>query len=181
MRSQALLDIARSAPKREGVLKLIVLRLPGEGRSLPESARLSPGLGLEGDRWGLKADRVLSAEVSLMNARFIEAAAERPERRGLSGDNLVVDLDLSVENLPPGSRLRVGEALLELSGHPHHGCSKFQRHYGREVRELVDSPEGVSLRLRGVYARIVEGGLVRLGDALMTEPSRSSEGPPRPA
>lgn len=177
---QTLLAAARSAPKTEGVLKLIVLRLPGEGRRLPQSARLVPGAGLQGDRWGLKADRALSAEVSLMNARFIEAAGG-PEKRSLSGDNLLVDLDLSRKNLPPGSRLRVGEALLELTDHPHHGCSKFQRHYGREVRELVDSPEGVSLRLRGVYARIVEGGTVRLGDALRSEAPRSSEGPPRPA
>jgi MOSC domain-containing protein YiiM len=178
-----LLEAARSAPKDEGLLKLIVLRLPGSGRSLPERAALVPGSGIEGDRWGLKTERSPSSEVSMMNARFIEAAAGSVERMSLSGDNLLVDMDISRSNLPTGARLRVGSAVLELTDHPHHGCSKFERHYGKSVRELVDSPEGCALRLRGVYARVVEGGEVRCGDvvSVSSREPQPSEGRLRPA
>lgn len=158
------MEAALASPKDAGTLERIVLRLPDKTHLTPAHAVISAVGGVEGDRWGLKPDPDLSMQVSLINARFIDAAGGSPERAALSGDNLAVDLDIGFGNLPVGARLRVGAAVLEITDHPHKGCSLFERHYGKPARDLVDSAEGRSLRLRGVYARVVTGGEVKLGD-----------------
>ncbi|MBU2572834.1 MAG: MOSC domain-containing protein [Elusimicrobia bacterium] len=164
MDPHALIKSVLASPKDAGTLKLIVLRLADKRRLMPPRAVISAAGGVEGDRWSLKPGPDPSMQVSLINARFIEAAAGGPDRAGLSGDNLAVDLDISEGNLPAGTRLRVGAAVLEITGHPHKGCGLFERRYGKPARDLVDSAEGRALRLRGVYARVVTGGEVRLGD-----------------
>ena len=104
-----------------------------------------------------------------MNARFLEVISESPERMNLAGDNLIVDLDLSESNLPAGTRLRIGETVVEVTSLPHTACKKFHGRYGKEAQVLANSAEGRALRLRGLYARIVQGGEVRLGDAVRKE------------
>ena len=164
-----ILNAVKASPKDAGVLKLIVLRLPGEQRSTPRQARLIAERGVEGDRWNLKSDANPLAQVSVMNTRFLEAIAGDGERMTLAGDNLIVDLDLSDSNLPAGTRLRVGAAVIELTGHPHTGCAKFDRRYGKTMLDLTNSVEGRALRLRGVYARVVRGGEIHVGDSVRKE------------
>ena len=169
MDSQALLDAVRASPKDGGVLKLIVLRLPNDQRHMPQQATLSAEGGVAGDRWSLKTNPDPLAQISVMNSRFLEAIAGEAERMSLAGDNLIVDLDLHEDNLPPGTRLRIGRALVEVTNVPHTGCSKFERRYGKAVLDLTNTPEGSAMHLRGVLARVIQGGEVQVGDAIHKE------------
>ena len=164
-----ILNAVKASPKDAGVLKLIVLRLPDEQRHTPAQAVISVTHGVEGDRWNLKANANPLSQVSVMNARFLEAIAGEAGRMNLAGDNLVVDLDLHESNLPAGTRLRIGQAVIEVTDSPHTACGKFERRYGTAMRDLTNSPEGCALRLRGLYARVIHGGEVRLGDAVHKE------------
>lgn len=170
MDSTVLLDHVRASPKDNGVLKLIVLRLPNEQRRTPSQAILSAANGVEGDRWSLKSNPNPLSQVTVMNVRFLEAIAGDEERMNLAGDNLIADLDLRESNLPAGTRLRIGQAVIEVTDRPHTACAKFERRYGKTMRDLTDSPEGLALRLRGLCARVIHTGEVRLGDIVSKEP-----------
>ncbi len=98
--------------------------------------------------------------------RLAALVAGERERWPLAGDQLYVDLDLAVDNLPPGTRLAVGMAVIEITPHPHTGCAKFSARFGSDALRFVNSPDGRALRLRGINARVVEAGIVRLGDAI---------------
>jgi MOSC domain-containing protein YiiM len=106
------------------------------------------------------------AQVTVMNVRAVALVAGERERWPLAGDQLYVDLDLSLENLPAGSRLAVGDAVLEVTSDPHTGCAKFSARFGSDALRFVNSPDGRALRLRGLNARVVEPGTVRPGDAV---------------
>jgi len=173
MDSRAILDHVRDSPKDDGILKLIVLRLPNEQRRMPSQVMLSATSGVEGDRWSLKPNPNPLAQVSVINARFLESIAGDAARMNLAGDNLIVDLDLHEANLPAGTRLRIGQAVIEVTDLPHTACAKFERRYGKIMRDLADTPEGLALRLRGLYARVVHEGEVRLGDIVSKEPSHA--------
>lgn len=162
---QAGLDHVRNAPADDGVVELVVRR-PSEGeRELLDEGELTAAAGLVGDRWptsggGSNPD----VQITLMNARVAALVAGLRERWPLAGDQLYVDLDLSVDNLPPGTRLACGSAVLEITAEPHTGCAKFSARFGSEALKLVNQPPGRLLRLRGVNARVVEDGAVRPGD-----------------
>jgi MOSC domain-containing protein YiiM len=154
------------SPREEGRVEMVVRR-PVEGeREVLTEARIEPGLGVVGDRWAAKPTRSPDAEVTLMNARCIALLAGDVDRWPLAGDQLYVDFDLSVANLPPGTRLSVGEAVLEVSEKLHRGCAKFSARFGPEALRLVRSDEGMAARLRGMNARVVHGGVVRAGDPI---------------
>jgi MOSC domain-containing protein YiiM len=169
MNTHAILDLVRASPKDAGVLKLIVLRLPGEERRAPQQVLLSADTGVEGDRWSAGKTPDPLAQVSVMNARFLEAVAGDAERMTFAGDNLIVDFDLSESNLPAGARLRIGQAIIEVTELPHTGCKKFDRRYGKAALDLTNSAEGRALRLRGFYARVVRGGEIHIGDIIQKE------------
>ncbi|MBA2327844.1 MAG: MOSC domain-containing protein [Actinobacteria bacterium] len=157
------LDEVRAAPADDGRVELIARRPAVDERELLDEAVLTPEEGLVGDSWrerGSERDR----QLTVMNVRAAALVAVDPERRPLAGDQLYVDLDLGDANLPPGSRLEVGSAVIEITEPPHRGCSKFAARFGRDALRLVNSPEGVELNLRGVNARIVTAGTVRVGD-----------------
>ena len=161
------LDIVRGAPGDDGVLELIARRPAVGERELLEEGELDAEHGLVGDSWGLRGRHPNPrAQVTLMSARAAALVAGDRERWPLAGDQLYVDLDLSGENLPPGTRLAIGSAVLEVSDLPHLGCGKFTERFGEEARELVNSPVGVALNLRGINAQIVQSGSVRRGDAV---------------
>lgn len=170
---EAGLDEIRAAPSAHGTVELIVRRPAEDEREVLSEGILDLDEGLVGDSWHARGSRRRPdgsanplAQVTLMNARAIALIAGDRERWGLAGDQLYVDLDLGVENLPPGSRLAVGSAVLELTEEPHTGCAKFSRRFGSDALRFVNSPAGRSLRLRGANARVVEPGTVAVGDAV---------------
>ncbi len=161
----AALDDIRRSPAEHGRLELIVRRLPAEGaRDELGEAMLDVEQGLVGDRWHATGTPSLDTQLTLMNARVIAAVAGAPERRALAGDQLYVDLDLSETNLPPGSRLAIGESVIEVTAEPHTGCARFSARFGSDAVKFVNKPPGRELRLRGLNARVVTPGAIRVGD-----------------
>jgi MOSC domain-containing protein YiiM len=159
------LDAIRRAPTDDGRVEMIVRRPAVDAREVVDSGRIEPGGGLEGDSWGARPHPQPEAEITLMSARAVSLFADGDrDRWPLAGDQVYVDLDLSHTNLPAGTRLRVGDALLEVSGRPHTGCNKFSARFGDEALAFVNSDEGKALRLRGVNCAVIEGGNVRTGD-----------------
>ena len=165
------LDEIRRSPADRGLVELIVRRPAIEERELLAEATIDETAGLVGDNWvckpaGSTKDRTPDpdAQLTLMNARVASLVAGHPERRALAGDQLYVDLDLSGRNVPPGTRLRVGSALLEVTALPHRGCGKFTARFGVDAAKFVNSKVGRELNLRGINARVLEGGTVRVGD-----------------
>lgn len=163
---EAGLDGIRRSPKDDGVLEMIVRRPQVGVREMVEEGELDTARGLVGDSWSTRRNPDPDAQLTLMNARLIALVAGGRERWGLAGDQLFVDLDLSVANLPPGARLAIGSALIEITPEPHTGCRKFVSRYGLDAMTFVNSPLGRELRLRGVNARVVHGGAIRRGDVV---------------
>jgi MOSC domain-containing protein YiiM len=161
------------SPKELGTLSAIVIRPETDARVSLQQCELSPEGGVHGDNWAKGCWMSLpdgrphpDVQVTLVNARTIALIAQGEERWPLAGDNLFVDLDLSEDNLPPGTRLTVGSALLEITAVPHKGCRKFAARYGVDATRFVNSRDGLRLHLRGIYARIVERGVVAVGDTV---------------
>ena len=158
----------RGAPADSGLIELVTRR-PAEGqRELLDEAELHLDDGLVGDRWSLGRSHGrppnLDAQLTLMSARAADLVAGARERWALAGDQLYVEFDISEANLPPGTRIEVGTAVVEVSDEPHTGCKKFVQRFGTDAMLLVNSPEGRALRLRGMNTRIVEPGVVRPWD-----------------
>jgi MOSC domain-containing protein YiiM len=156
------------SPKDHGTLEYIVRRPGVDEREIVSAAALDPQAGLTGDTWSSRGNSPQDPnhQLTLMNARVIALVAGSKDRWALAGDQLFVDLDLSAANLPAGSRLAVGTAIIEISALPHTGCDKFKSRFGRDALLFVNGPEHRDLRLRGVNARILQAGTVRTGDTI---------------
>jgi hypothetical protein len=168
---QAALPAALQSPKDEGTLELIVRRPAVGRRDVLEAGELDLVTGLAGDTWNIRSSRRTTdgsphpeMQINVMNSRVIAMIAGEKARWGLAGDQLYVDLDISAENLPPGSRLAIGSAVIEVTAQPHTGCGKFLRRFGVDATKLVNSPKGRALHLRGINARVVVPGRIQTGD-----------------
>jgi len=165
------LDDIRRSPKDGGKVVLIVARPDPGAREELAQATLDPAVGLVGDNWQARGSRhtedgsaEVERQVTLMNARAAALIADDPDRRALAGDQLYVDLDLGSSNLPAGTRLRLGSAVLEVSPLPHTGCAKFIERFGPDAGRWVNIGRGRELNLRGINTLVVEAGTVRVGD-----------------
>lgn len=170
---QEALDSILAAPRQEGRLEAITACPATNVRKSLSEARLSPEGGLEGDRWQETCWRKLpdgrsdpKVQLTLINSRLLSLIAGSRDRWSLSGDNLAVDMNLTAENLPVGTRFRIGEALVEVSELPHTGCKKFSSRYGVDALKFVNGPGSKDLRLRGCYVFVVEAGQIRVGDSI---------------
>ena len=172
------IDHIREAPADSGTVELIAVRPAVDERAILTEARLDLHDGLVGDTWRSRGSRHTpdggpnpGSQVTLMNARAATAIAGGRERWALAGDQIYVDLDLSIDNLPPGSRVQIGSAVIEFSEEPHTGCAKFSARFGNDALRFVNSPVGRELRLRGANCRVVVPGVVRPGDAIRKVPN----------
>jgi hypothetical protein len=167
---EAALDHLRQAPKDGGVVELIVCRPDVDRREVLEEAEFDIEKGLIGDNWFVRGSGKTpdgsahpEMQINIMNSRVTALVAQEKERWPLAGDQLYIDMDLGRENLPPGSHLAIGSAVLEVSALPHTGCKKFVARFGAEAMEFVNSPLGRQLCLRGINAKIIQGGMIKVG------------------
>lgn len=178
---EAGLDELRRSPSDEGIVELIVRRPAVDERDLLDEAEIDAEFGIAGDTWRARGSRHTpdgSAEpgrqLTLMNSRAIALfAGDDRARWAEAGDQLFVDLNLSDANLPTGTQLQLGTAVIEITAEPHNGCAKFAARFGQDAARFVNSPAGKELHLRGVNARVVQPGTVRAGDRITKVTSSS--------
>jgi len=170
---EAGLDHIRGAPAEEGCLEMIVSRPSVGERVIHTEGVLDATIGLIGDNWHQRGYRKgpdgaahPDMQLNIMNARSTALIAGPRERWPLAGDQLYVDLDISDQNLPPGTHLRLGEATIEVTAEPHLGCKKFVERFGRDAMLFVNSDIGKALNLRGINAKVIEGGAIAVGDTV---------------
>ena len=159
------------SPKQDGRVEMIVGRRGVGERDVLDEAELDLIEGLIGDSWRRRGSSNTAdgsadpnAQVAVMNARAIALVAGSRARWSLAGDQLFVDLDLNTDNVPPGTRLAIGGAVIEVTDQPHTGCGSFMRRFGRDATKFVNSPQGRKLQLRGINTRVIQAGQIRVGD-----------------
>jgi hypothetical protein len=167
------LDEITGAPVDEGRVAMVVRRPANGEREVLDEGVLDLTEGLVGDNWLARGDRRVAdgaadplAQLNVMNVRMSRFIARDLDHQAMAGDQFHVDLDLSHANLPPGTRLALGSAVIEITDKPHIGCAKFVARFGRDAMRFVNSPQGRELRLRGLNARVVVPGTVRPGDTI---------------
>jgi hypothetical protein len=171
---EAGLEDVRRSPIGEGRLELIVRRPAVDEREVLAEGELDLTLGLVGDSWSQRPSRETAdgspnggRQLNVMNARAAALVAGSQQRWPLAGDQLYVDLHLGAEELPPGTQLQIGDAVIEVTELPHLGCAKFTQRFGLDAMRFVNSPDGRALNLRGINARVVVPGMIRTGDEIV--------------
>ena len=157
-------DHILASPSNVGTLKLIVIRPDVDQRETPAEGRLDTEQGLVGDNWSNRANAIPDMQLNIMNARVIGLVAQTLKRWQLAGDQLYLDLDLSDDNLPPGTQLALGDAIIEVTEPPHTGCKKFAARFGADAVIFVNSGRGKKLNFRGINAKVIQTGDIKVGD-----------------
>ncbi|MEO7556495.1 MAG: MOSC domain-containing protein [Acidimicrobiales bacterium] len=168
------LDHVRRSPVDGGALELIVARPTPGAREVLDRGELSCREGLVGDGWRVRGSKRTAdgsahpdMQLNIINARFSALVSRGdPRQRAVAGDQLHVDLDLSAANLPPGTRLAIGSAVIEVTDQPHTGCVKFSARFGVDALRFVNSAVGKELHLRGINARVVQPGTIGRCDTI---------------
>jgi MOSC domain-containing protein YiiM len=165
------LDHIRESPKDNGVVEMIVRRPQVDAREVVDEAHFDVKDGLVGDSWMYRGSSKTAdggphpeMQVTIMNSRVVDLVAQAKERWPLAGDQLFIEMDLGKANLPAGTRLSIGSAIIEVTEPPHLGCMKFVARFGADAMKFVNSEVGRELCMRGVHARVVQSGTVRTGD-----------------
>lgn len=165
------LDKILETPKDLGTLELIVRRPGTDQREVLDQGQLDPAYGLHGDNWLARGSRATTdgsadpeMQINIMNSRVTALVAQDPQRWALAGDQLYIDMDLSPENLPAGTKLSIGSAVLEVTSPPHTGCKKFVARFGRDAMIFVNTGIGKELNFRGINARVVQPGTIQTDD-----------------
>ncbi|MDH4018771.1 MAG: hypothetical protein OEU84_04150 [Xanthomonadales bacterium] len=165
------LDKILETPKDRGTLVLIVRRPGTDQREVLDQGQLDPAYGLQGDNWLTRGSRATSdgsahpeMQINIMNSRVTALVAQDPKRWALAGDQLYIDMDLSPENLPAGTKLSIGSAVLEVTSPPHTGCKKFVARFGRDAMIFVNTGIGKELNFRGINAKVVQPGTIQTDD-----------------
>jgi hypothetical protein len=168
---EAALDHIRESPKDNGVLDMIVRRPRVDNREVLDEAQLDVEQGLIGDSWIYRGSSKTAdggphpeMQITIMNSRVVDLVAQAKERWPLAGDQFFIEMDLSKANLPAGSRIAIGSAIIEVTEPPHLGCQKFVARFGADAMKFVNSAVGRELCMRGVHARVIQSGTVRTGD-----------------
>lgn len=165
------LDLIKKSPNDNTLVDMIVCR-PTEGnRKILQEGFLDKGKGLIGDNWidrgsSKSADGCSHPDMQLniMNSRSIALIAQQKNRWQLAGDQLFIDINLTDKNIPAGTRLSIGDAIIEVTAIPHNGCKKFTDRFGIDAVKFVNSPIGKELHLRGINAKIIKSGKIKVGD-----------------
>lgn len=175
---EAGLEHIRRSPTDNGTLDLIVCRPGVDERRVLEQGTLDLDVGLVGDGWSVRPTPTTpdgspnpEGQLALINARAIALIAGEEERWPLAGDQLYVDLDLSWEALPAGTRLQIGDAVIEMTAKPHRGCEKFSARFGTQALRFVNTGVGTVMNLRGRHARVVTPGTISRGDLIRRLPA----------
>jgi len=177
---EAGLEEILQSPSDDGLLEMIVRRPSIGQREVIQKGELDPTVGLVGDTWSERNSRRTAdgaphpeMQLNIMNARVAALVAQHTSRWPLAGDQLFVDMDLSAANLPPGTRLALGTAVIEVTSEPHTGCTKFLERFGPDAMMFVNASERRTLHLRGINARVVTAGRIRVGDRITKMGSES--------
>lgn len=170
---EAGLEEIRQSPQNNGVLRLIVRRPNINEREVLKTGELDTNAGLVGDTWNIRGSRRTTdgsshpdMQLNIMNSRAAALVAHDENRWQMAGDQLYIDIDLSDENLPAGTKLVIGSAIIEVTAQPHNGCKKFVERFGLEAMKFVNSPVGKQLHLRGINAKVIRSGTIRQGDVV---------------
>lgn len=161
------------APKDEGVIHKLCYRPGFRKRTFVDELSLSVADGVKGDRWkefgwlklpdGSADPRI---QVCVLQKRVLDCVWREGDSVDYPGDTMIVDMDMSEANLPTGTRLQVGSAIIEVSDVFNDACTKWSARYGKESREWINVPDNVPLRLRGILCRVVQDGSVKLSDLM---------------
>ena len=175
---EAGLEAIRQAPRDVGELKLIVRRPNTDAREVLNESRLDVAFGLDGDNWKSRGSTRTpdgsanpETQITVMNARVIALLSPDRDLWPLAGDQLYVDFDLSEANVPAGTRLAIGEAVIEVTPPPHTGCGKFATRFGKDAVKFVNSEQGKALHMRGINTKVVKSGAIRAGDVVKKIPA----------